>query len=116
MDGFLLRTYTIAGSVSVGAAGGRPIVRPLASDLAFGGPGVLSGTLKVFAAPSNTPIKRVVRLFADQGALCIRQTESNPATGAWSFDNLRLGIRFTVIGYDFLHDYRAVIADNASAL
>ena len=78
----------------------------------YGGAGKIVGT--VFDAP-NTPVERRVRLFDEKSGILVRQTWSNPATGAYIFENVQMSRRYTVIGYDHTGIYRGVIADSLYA-
>lgn len=80
-------------------------------DFEFGGFGRIAGTVKKDAEP-DIPLKRRVRLHREQDGLLIREVWSHPTTGAYSFDYIDATKQYTVITYDYLHDYRAVIADN----
>lgn len=81
-------------------------------DLEFGGVGVIAGTVKRDADPSDLPLKRRVRLHREQDGLLIREVWSDATTGVYSFDWINETWRYTVITYDYEHNYRAVIADN----
>lgn len=77
----------------------------------FKGPGRISGTVKV---TPNSPVSRLLRLYREPGGLLVASTWSD-AQGAYSFDNLALGYRYTVVSFDHTRLYRAVIADNLEA-
>lgn len=79
----------------------------------FSGPGSITGTVKVTPA---TPVHRRVKLFHEASGLLVAQVWSDAATGVYVFTNLKMGERFTVIGYDHLETYRAVIADRVLPL
>ena len=80
-------------------------------DFEFGGFGRIAGTVKEDGTP-DVPVKRRVRLHREQDGLVVREVWSHPTTGAYSFDYIDATKRYTVITYDYEHDYRAVIADN----
>lgn len=84
---------------------------PLFRDFEFGGFGRIAGTVKKDASP-DIPVKRCVRLHREQDGMLVREVWSDPTTGAYSFDYIDATKQYTVITYDYLHDYRAVIADN----
>ena len=71
----------------------------------------IAGTVKEDGSP-DVPVKRRVRLHREQDGFLIREVWSHPVTGAYSFDYIDATQRYTVITYDYEHDYRAVIADN----
>jgi hypothetical protein len=81
-------------------------------DLEDGGLFRVTGTVKEKALPSNTPLKRKVRLHREPDGRMIRETWSDATTGAYTFDNIRGDINYYVTTFDYLHNYRAVIADN----
>lgn len=80
-------------------------------DFEFDGFGRIAGTVKEDGTP-DVPVKRRVRLHREQDGLLVREVWSHPVTGAYSFDHIDATKRYTVITYDYEHDYRAVIADN----
>ena len=78
------------------------------------GIGRVRGTVKLKNDPVNTPLKRRVRLERERDGLQIRETWSDPGTGAYDFrfiDELQVWV---VKSYDHTHDKRAVIADGLS--
>ena len=80
-------------------------------DFEFGGVGRVAGTVKRDAEP-DLPLRRRVRLHRERDGLLVREVWSDPVTGAYSFDHIDGTKAYTVVTYDHLHDYRAVIADN----
>lgn len=82
-----------------------------ARDTAFGGAGRIAGTVAEKATP-NTPLHRRVRLHRDVDGLCVRETWSDAATGAYEFTGIDPAQRYTAIAYDYAHNHRAVAADN----
>lgn len=80
-------------------------------DFEFGGSGRIAGTVKEDGSP-DVPVKRRVRLHREQDGMLVREVWSNPVTGAYSFDHIDANKQYTVITYDYEHDYRAEIADN----
>jgi hypothetical protein len=91
-------------SVTPGAASPRSI------DALDGGVYRISGTVKTKGTP-DAPVKRMVYLFDHASWRVVRAQWSDPVTGAYSFDKIRTG-KFFVVAFDYLKDYRAVIADN----
>lgn len=81
-------------------------------DFEFGGNGRIAGTVKRDDTPVDVPLRRRVRLHREADGMLIREVWSDPATGGYSFDYIDTAKRYTVIAYDYSHDYRAVIADN----
>ncbi len=80
-------------------------------DAIHGGNGRVSGTTKVKGSP-NVAVRRRVRLLRERDGMMIRETWSDPVTGAYSFDYINENYQYTVISYDHDHNHRAVIADN----
>jgi hypothetical protein len=81
-------------------------------DVYFGGRGYIIGTVKEKALPSNVPLHRRVRLIRERDGTCIRETWSDATTGNYAFYNIDETLKYTVVTYDYLNNYRAVIADN----
>ena len=84
-------------------------------DMEHGGDGLISGTVKVKGAPDNVPVSRKVRLLRDVDALCIRETWSDPVTGAYTFAEIDRTVSYTVLSYDYTESFRAVVADRVLA-
>jgi hypothetical protein len=78
----------------------------------FKGPGRITGTVKERDVAGDIPVHRLVRLLRDRDGVTVRSTWSDPVTGAYSFDGVPMDYRYTAISYDFLKNFRAVIADN----
>lgn len=95
------------------------VVKPLAagttrnreSDLLFGGRGRISGVTKVKGTP-DAAVSTRVRLIREKDGLLIRETWSDPVTGAFTFNYINHSIKYTVLTYDHNHNERAVVADN----
>lgn len=85
-------------------------VSALRRDIEFGGRGVITGTVKVKGTP-NVPTKRRVRLLRDRGFLLVRETWSDPVTGAYAFHEIDERYTYTVIADDYEGNFRAVLAD-----
>lgn len=75
------------------------------------GIGRVRGAVAEKATP-NTPLQRKVRLIREKDSLLIRECWSDPVTGAYDFRFVDEAQSFTVVTYDHLNNYRAVIADN----
>jgi hypothetical protein len=56
----------------------------------------------------NTPVRRRVRLHDQPSARAIREVWSDPITGAYAFNNIRLG-RYYVTAFDHTGQYGGVI-------
>lgn len=81
-------------------------------DRNFGGNGMIVGTVKEKSTPTNTPLVRKVRLFHEFSGKFIREVWSDSVTGNYAFPNIDRTQRYTVVTYDHVNNYRAVIADN----
>lgn len=92
---------------AVSAAFGARKVR----DMQYGGDGTITGSVKVAGTPSNVPVSRKVRLIRDVDAICIRETWSDPVTGAYTFADIERSVSYTVLSYDYTESFRAVVAD-----
>lgn len=84
-------------------------------DVYNGGLGTITGTVKEKNTPANTPLRRRVLLIDEASRMTIRETWSDPETGAFEFRGIKQGVKYSTISYDHLHNYRAVIADNQDA-
>ncbi len=87
-----------------------PQVRPF--DMQHGGRYRIASTVKAKGAPDNIPLHRRVQLIRERGSLVIRETWSDPVTGAYSFDEISGDYTYTVVAWDYTRNHRAVIADN----
>lgn len=101
----------VAASAAVPAPGTSGSTIQTARDVENGGVGRVYGTVKEKAAPSNTPRHRRVLLIDERSRLPVRETWSDPVTGAYSFDYVDATRKYTVISYDHLGAFRAVVAD-----
>lgn len=103
---------TMVGSVAIGDT--QIIVNHggVALDLEDGGLHRVTVTVKEKALPTNTPLKRKVRLHREPDGRPIRETWSDATTGECSFDYIRGDVTYYATAFDYLHNYRAVIADN----
>ena len=85
------------------------------ADMYYGGLGIITGSIKEENTPANTPLRRRVLLIDEASRMTIRETWSDAITGNYEFRGVKQGVKYTVISYDHLHNYRAVIADNQDA-
>ena len=81
-----------------------------AKDVQDGGAFKVQGTVAIDATP-DIPVKRKVRLFCLQSGRLVRETWSDPVTGAYRFEYVRQG-PWLVISHDYTGSYNAVVADN----
>lgn len=102
----------ILGSAVVGAT--QAVTPTLAAqiDREDGGRGRIVGTVKEKNTPANTPLKRRVVLLSMPGSRAIRETWSDPVTGAYEFNEIAVDRVYTVVSYDHTGIYRGVVADN----
>lgn len=92
------------------AAGSEAGINPI--DVYDSGRGRIVGTVKEKNTPSNTPLMRRVVLLAMPGSRAIRETWSDPDTGAYEFAEVATDRVYTVVSYDHTGIYRGVVADN----
>lgn len=109
-----LRPIMIFSDPLTGAPSVRLQPRPLhrTRDLSeLGGAGRIAGTVRNMGSP-DFPVWRRVRLFALRDARLVRETWSDPVTGAYQFDYINPALKYTVVAYDHTGQYNAVVADN----
>lgn len=99
-----------------GANSGPPITasaclsHPGGADVEDGGAYHVPGTVGIDSTP-DIPVHRKVRLFCTRSGRLVREMWSDPITGAYRFDHLRIG-PWTVMSHDYTGNYNAVAADN----
>lgn len=98
------------GSVPAAKYKNAPLPRQL-QDVYFGGKGRIYGTTKVKGTPDYA-VRRRVRLIREVDGMVVREAWSDAVTGAYSFDNISTQYKYTVLSYDYEHNFRAVVADN----
>lgn len=87
------------------------LVRAESSGRGTIGLGVDPGEVLEQGTP-NTPLRRRVWLMRDRDGVIVREAWSDAATGRYSFTEIDETLRYSVIAFDYMHNYRAVIADN----
>lgn len=98
----------------------RPAVAPRLDpraapiDLEDGGQHRIVGTVKVKGSP-NVPVHRRVVLINERSRRIVRETWSDPVTGAYAFEGIRGDVAYTTLAYDYTGNYRGVLADNLTA-
>lgn len=97
----------ILGSVGAATTNSATPVR----DIYTAGRGQIVATVKEDGTPTDTPVRRKVRLFRDRDGLFVRETWSNATTGAYSFTEIDENETYSVVSYDHNDNFRAVIAD-----
>lgn len=107
---------SVVGVGDDGNAVGAPTLdmTPEFIDLENGGNGVISGVVKIDGDPTDVPVRRQVILLREPGAFAVRETWSDPITGAYQFEHINRAYKYTVLAYDYSHSYRAVLADNVT--
>lgn len=99
--------HAIPAPCNVGVVGGRRRI-----DMEDGGSGRIVGTVKEKSMPANVPLKRRVVLLSMPGSRAIRETWSDPVSGAYEFREIAMDRQYTVFSYDHTGIYRAAVADN----
>lgn len=72
------------------------------------GPYSATGTTKNTGTPSNTPVRRRVRLHDQPTGRALREVWSDASTGSYTFTNLRAGV-FYVMTLDHTGAYNGEI-------
>jgi len=80
-----------------------------ARDVEFGGQARIFGTTKTKGAP-NTPTKARVVLLHQRSKLPVRETWSDPATGAFEFSGIDASQQFITLAEDAAGNFRPVAA------
>ena len=63
----------------------------------------------------DLPVSRRVLLIDERANFVVRETWSDPATGAYAFLHINPEIQYLVISYDYQQNFRAAVADNLTA-
>lgn len=77
----------------------------------YAGAGQIVGTVKEKGVPTDLPLQRKVVLLDETTQILVRETWSDATTGVYAFAHVDPTKTYTVIAYDYRHNYRAVIAD-----
>lgn len=102
------------------AAAPRPLTRTMATramrrDHYFSGTGRISATVKKRVDRVDVPVRRHVYLFDEATHILVRDTWSDAATGAYTFDQIDPTRHWLVLADDWRQEYRAVAADRLTA-
>ena len=81
----------------------------MARDTEFGGPGTIYGTTKTKGTP-NTPTKARVVLLHQRSKQPVRETWSDPVTGAFAFTGIDTTQQFLTLAEDAAGNFRPVAA------
>ncbi|RYE43848.1 MAG: LamG domain-containing protein [Hyphomicrobiales bacterium] len=101
----------ILGSTHGGASQLLPAsAERLAKDMQFGGPGRIWGTTKTKGTSANVPTKARVVLLHQRSKLPVRETWSDPATGAFEFVGMDTRQDFLTLAEDAGGSFRPVAA------
>jgi hypothetical protein len=103
---------TMLGDDVIGSTQSFIHLPPSQQDREDGGAGYIVGTVKEKNTPANTPLKRRVVLLSMPASRAIRETWSDPDTGAYEFAGVATDRVYTVVSYDHTGIYRGVVADN----
>lgn len=87
---------------------GAGVNGPSAWDIGVGGDGMIAGTVSNVGMP-NQPVYRRVRLHLQRGGRMVRETWSDPVTGAYVFENINLSGTYFVTAFDHTGLYSGVI-------
>lgn len=116
---FLPHRTQMAGAVPEMFAGGSPpaaaVLVPHGKaglDVEDGGRGRIYGTVESKGATSNQPLHRRVRLVHQRSGRFVRETWSAATTGAFSFDEIKMGEIYYAIAFDHDGNFRGVVADS----
>jgi hypothetical protein len=82
----------------------------IARDVEFGGPGTIYGTTKTKGTPSNLPTKARVVLLHQRSKQPVRETWSDPVTGAFAFAGIDTNQQFLTLAEDAAGNFRPVAA------
>ena len=80
----------------------------LARDVEFGGSGTIYGTTKTKGSPANTPTKARVVLLHQRSKQPVRETWSDPVTGAFAFTGIDINQQFLTLAEDAAGNFRPV--------
>lgn len=84
-------------------------------DMVYAGNYTVSGTVKQDGDPVDMPLHRKVSLLYATSWTLIRETWSDPVTGAYAFLSIDNKYEYTVVSVDYEQNFRAVIADRITA-
>lgn len=88
-----------------------PLMRTTRDLSDLGGNGRIAGTVKVDSSP-DYPVWRRVRLFDRRDNRLVRETWSDPVTGAYVFEYINPARLYVVVSYDHTGVYSAEALDS----
>lgn len=100
----------LIGSSAIGDTQLNVCAGGITRDMEDGGIYRITGTVKEKSSPSNLPMVRKVRLHREMDGRLIRETWSD-ASGNYAFNSIRGDATYFTTSFDYLKNYRAVIAD-----
>ena len=100
-----------AGAEGAGGLSVRKSVLSVARDVECGGAGRIYGTTKTKGSPSNLPTKARVVLLHQRSKLPVRETWSDPVTGAFAFTGIDTTQQFLTLAEDAAGNFRPVAAN-----
>lgn len=106
----LFDAVDVSHSAAVPTFSTRLISIKTARDVEVGGPGTIYGTTKTKGTPSNTPAKARVVLLHQRSKLPVRETWSDPITGAFAFTGIDTTQQFLTLAEDAAGNFRPVAA------
>ena len=83
----------------------------MARDIEHGGPGTIYGTTKTKGSPANVPAKARVVLLHQRSKLPVRETWSDPVTGAFVVSGIDTSQQFLALAEDAEGHFRPVAAN-----
>ena len=83
----------------------------MARDIEHGGAGTIYGTTKTKGSPSNLPTKARVVLLHQRSKQPVRETWSDPITGAFSFTGIDVNQQFLTLAEDAAGNFLPVAAN-----
>lgn len=109
VSAFVLPSEVPPPTQGLRSVGGSSVMKLL--DVEFGGDGRIYGTVARKGAPSNTPMRRRVRLHRSRDGMLIRETWSKP-DGAYEFKEISGRYEYDVVAWDHEMSFRSVVANN----
>jgi hypothetical protein len=91
---------------------GRVEISCVVRDVEYGGKGTIYGTTKIFVSDEvQTPTRACVLLVHQRSKLPVRETWSDPITGAFAFEGIDTAQEFITLAEDPAGGYRPVAAN-----
>lgn len=103
----LIFDVPLAGPPTTGV---MPLIHTTRDLSDLGGNGRIAGAVNVDSSP-DYPVWRRVRLFDRRDNRLVRETWSDPVTGAYAFEHINPDRQYVVIAYDHSGVYNAEVLD-----